>query len=57
MPFGLTNALATFKTLMEIIIQKYRAYTGVFFDDIIIHSKTLEEHKEHLKASISRAVC
>ena len=50
MPFGLTNAPATFNRLMERIFQKHRAYTGVFFDDIIIHSNTLEEHKEHLKA-------
>ena len=24
-------------------------FTGVFFDDIIVYSKTLEDHKEHLK--------
>ena len=24
-------------------------FTGVFFDVIIVYSKTLEEHKEHLK--------
>ena len=50
MPFGLTNAPATFNRLMERIFQKHRAYTGVFFDDIIIHSQTLQEHKEHLRA-------
>ena len=50
MPFGLTNALATFNGLMESIFHKHRAYTRVFFDDIIIHSRTLEKHKEHLKA-------
>ena len=50
MPFGLTNAPATFNRLMERIFQKHRAYTGVFFDDIIIHSNSLEEHKEHLRA-------
>ena len=48
-PFGLTNAPATFNRSMERIFQKHRAYTEVFFDDIIIHSHTLEEHKEHLK--------
>ena len=48
MPFGLTNALATFNCLMDRIFCKHHSYTGVFFDDIIVHSKTLEEHKEHL---------
>ena len=50
MPFGLTNALATFNRMMDRIFRKHRAYTGVFFDDIIIYSKSLEEHKCHLKA-------
>ena len=50
MPIGLTNAPVTFNRLMGRIFQEHRAYTGVFFDDIIIHSTTLEEHKEHLKA-------
>ena len=48
MPFGLTNAPATFNCLMDRIFHKHRSYTGVFFDDIIVHSKTVEEHKEHL---------
>ena len=47
-PFGLTNAPAMFNRLMDRIFRKHRSYTGVFFDDIIVHSKTLEEHKEHL---------
>ena len=50
MPFGLTNAPATFNQMMEHIFCKHRAYTGVFFDDIIIYSKMLEEHKSHLRA-------
>ena len=39
--------------MMERIFHNHRAYTGVFFDDIIIHSKTLEEHKEHIKAVLA----
>ncbi|MCO5601871.1 hypothetical protein L7F22_055997 [Adiantum nelumboides] len=50
MPFGLTNAPATFNRMMERIFCVHRAYTGVFFDDIIVYSKSLEEHKENLKA-------
>ncbi|MCO5573649.1 hypothetical protein L7F22_027421 [Adiantum nelumboides] len=50
MPFGLLNAPATFNRLMEKIFLKHSAYTGVFFDDIIVHSQTLEEHKKHLQS-------
>lgn len=49
MPFGLMNAPATFNRLMDVIFRKYRLFTGVFFDDIIVYSKSLEEHKDHLK--------
>ena len=34
---------------MDRILCNHRQYTSVFFDDIIVYSKTLEEHKEHLK--------
>ena len=51
MPFGLTNVPPpTFNRMMDRIFHKDRAYMGVFFDDIIIYSKSLEEHKGHLKA-------
>ena len=50
MPFGLTNAPTTFNRLMERLFCKHRAYTSLFFDDIIIYSKKLEKHKENLKA-------
>ncbi|MCO5596763.1 hypothetical protein L7F22_050832 [Adiantum nelumboides] len=50
MPFGLTNTLATFNRMMERIFCVHRVYIGVFFDDIIVYSKSLEEHKAHLKA-------
>ena len=48
MPFGFTNALATFHCLMDRVFHKYLSFIGVFFDGIIVYSKTLKDHKKHL---------
>src|SRR6266498_3894659 len=50
MPFGLGNASATFQRLMNQVLRKYlEKFILVYLNDIIIYSKTFEEHKEHVR--------
>nr|GEV30847.1 hypothetical protein [Tanacetum cinerariifolium] len=50
MPFGLTNAPAVFMDLMYRVCKPYLdKFVIVFIDDILIYTKSKQEHEEHLK--------
>ena len=53
MPFGLTNAPGVFISLMNRIFAPYLdQFTIVFIDNILVYSKSKEDHAEHLKTSL-----
>lgn len=50
MPFGLTNAPATFQAFINNVLRQHLdVFVTVYLDDILVYSKTKEEHVKHVR--------
>jgi hypothetical protein len=55
MSFGLTNALAYFMYFMNsVFMPELDKFVVVFIDDILIYSKTEEDHVDHLRVVLQQ---
>ena len=49
MPFGLKNAPGTFQRAADVILAQFKwQFALVYLDDVIVYSKSIEEHFDHL---------
>ena len=55
MSFGLTNAPVYFMNLMnKVFMDELDKFVVVFIDDILIYSKSAEEHEQHLRVVLEK---
>jgi hypothetical protein len=53
MSFGLINALAHFMYLMNsVFMMELDKFVTIIIDDILVYSKSTEEHEEHLRVML-----
>ena len=54
MPFGLNNVPSTFQRTIDIVLatEKWK-HTIVYLDDIVIFSRNVEEHMEHIASILA----
>ena len=55
MPFGLINAPSTFQKFMQNVLKGIiHKFVSVYIDDVVVYSKTVEEHLIHLREVFTR---
>jgi hypothetical protein len=55
MSFGLTNAPAYFMNLMnKVFMEELDRFVIVFIDDILVYSRSVEEHGQHMKVVLEK---
>ena len=54
MPFGLANAPSLFMMLMKIVLQGMEDFACAYLDDVIVFSRTADDHRVHLKRVFQR---
>ena len=48
MPFGLKNAPSEFQNIMNDIFTPFTVFSIVYIDDVLIFSKSIDDHWKHL---------
>ena len=51
---GLCNATSTFMRLMDFILRPLSDFAAAYIDDIIMFSRSLKKHEQHLHQVFSR---
>uniref|UniRef100_A0A674PBR8 Gypsy retrotransposon integrase-like protein 1 n=1 Tax=Takifugu rubripes TaxID=31033 RepID=A0A674PBR8_TAKRU len=55
MPFGLSNAPAVFQELVnDVLRDMINVFVVIYLDDILIFSRTMEEHHQHVRLVLQR---
>ena len=49
LPMGLTNAPPTLQRIMDKVLRAFRGFVLVYLDDVLIFSKSTEEHAQHVR--------
>lgn len=56
MPFGLKKEPSIFLQKMNIIFNQYKQFVLVYIDNILVFSKDLREHLEHLQIVFNKFI-